>query len=119
MAVFAQMMLNGGGYGTLRVLAPETVAEFTRRQPGAGQRALGWDTPSRVSSAGAYFSSRSFGHTGYTGTSLWMDPESGVFVVLLTNRTYTEASARDILRLRAAIHAEAARAVTDRRVRRR
>src|SRR5690606_33150855 len=87
LAVFAQMMLNGGSYGTVRVLSPATVTEFTSRQPDAEQRALGWDTPSPASSAGAYFSVRSFGHTGYTGTSLWIDPEPGVFVVLLTNRT--------------------------------
>ena len=111
------MMLNGGRYGARSILSTETVDTFTRRQPGAEQRALGWDTPSRVSSAGAYFSARSFGHTGYTGTSLWMDPQSGLFVVLLTNRTYVKASARDILRLRAAVHDAAARAITDQPVR--
>jgi CubicO group peptidase (beta-lactamase class C family) len=95
------------------------VETFTRRQPGAEQRALGWDTPSPVSSAGDYFSARSYGHTGYTGTSLWIDPESGLFVVLLTNRTYPGASGGDILRLRAAVHDAAARAVTDRPARKR
>ena len=109
-AVFAQMMMNGGAYGTVRLLAPGTVQAFTRRQPGAEQRALGWDTPSRVSSAGGYFSSRSYGHTGYTGTSLWIDPAADLFVVLLTNRTYTKATGGEILRLRAAVHDAAARA---------
>jgi serine-type D-Ala-D-Ala carboxypeptidase len=119
LAVFAQMMLNGGRYGTLSLLSRSTVEEFTVRQEGAEQRAIGWDTPSRVSSAGAYFSSRSYGHTGYTGTSLWIDPQNELFVVLLTNRTYVEASGEEVLRLRAAVHDAAARAVTDRLVRRR
>lgn len=119
LAVFAQTLLNGGRHGTVRILSPATVDTFTRRQPGADQRALGWDTPSRVSSAGDFFSERSFGHTGYTGTSLWIDPENDLFVVLLTNRTYTEATARETLRFRAAVHDAAARALVDRTVRRR
>lgn len=85
LAVFAQMMLYGGGYGETRILEPETVARWTARQSPSSSRALGWDTPSRGSSAGRYFSPRSFGHTGFTGTSMWMDPRRGVFVVLLTN----------------------------------
>ena len=62
--------------------------EFTRRQeliPGSS-RALGWDTPSEGSSAGTMLSARSFGHTGFTGTSLWIDPERHVAIVLLSNR---------------------------------
>ncbi len=86
MAVFAQMMLNGGRYGDARILEPTTIARWTARQNPDASRALGWDTPSPPSSAGRYFSPRSFGHTGFTGTSVWMDPERGVFVVLLTNR---------------------------------
>jgi CubicO group peptidase (beta-lactamase class C family) len=86
LAVFAQMMLNGGTYGGVRLLRPETVVRWTARQPGGASRALGWDTPYRGSSAGRYFSARSFGHTGFTGTSIWMDHENGIWVVLLTNR---------------------------------
>ena len=119
LAVFAQMMLNGGDYGTARILSPGVVRAFTARQRGAEQRALGWDTPSPVSSAGDYFSARSFGHTGYTGTSLWIDPATELFVVLLTNRTYLKASGGEILRLRSAVHDAAARAVSDRTIRRR
>ena len=59
---------------------------ITRRQSPESSRALGWDTPSARSSAGDYFSARSFGHTGYTGTSLWIDPTQQLAVVLLTNR---------------------------------
>jgi len=85
-AVFSQMLLNGGEYGGVRLIQATTVARWTARQSNHSSRALGWDTPSEHSSAGRYFSPRSFGHTGFTGTSIWMDPERGVFVVLLTNR---------------------------------
>ncbi len=85
-AVFSQMMLNGGEYNGVRLIQPTTVARWTARQSNKSSRALGWDTPSENSSAGRFFSPRSFGHTGFTGTSIWMDPERGVFVVLLTNR---------------------------------
>jgi CubicO group peptidase (beta-lactamase class C family) len=85
-AVFCQMLLNGGHYGAANLIQPTTVARWTARQSNKSSRALGWDTPSDHSSAGKYFSPRSFGHTGFTGTSIWVDPERGVFVVLLTNR---------------------------------
>ena len=85
-AVFSQMLLNGGQYNGVRLIQPTTVARWTARQSNKSSRALGWDTPSDNSSAGHFFSPRSFGHTGFTGTSIWIDPERGVFVVLLTNR---------------------------------
>ena len=70
--------------------APALVREFTQRQgiPAGSTRALGWDTPSDsgYSSAGSRLSRQSFGHTGFTGTSIWMDPERDLFVILLTNR---------------------------------
>ncbi|MGZ8494029.1 MAG: serine hydrolase domain-containing protein, partial [Gemmatirosa sp.] len=80
LAVFAQMLLNGGSYGGVRVLAPQTIARWTAPQGPGASRALGWDTPTPNSSAGRFLSPRSFGHTGFTGTSLWVDPERGVFV---------------------------------------
>ena len=86
LAVFAQLMLNGGEYGGVRILQPGTIARWTAKQEPRSSRALGWDTPSRNSSAGRYFSPRSFGHTGFTGTSIWIDPERSLFVILLTNR---------------------------------
>jgi CubicO group peptidase (beta-lactamase class C family) len=90
LARFAQMMLNGGTLGGRRIVSRETVELFTRR---AGipdsDRALGWDTKSAEgSAAGTLFSSRSFGHTGFTGTSMWIDPERQLFVILLTNRVH-------------------------------
>jgi len=86
LAVFAQMLLNGGEYGGVRIVHPETVARWTARQGKTSSRALGWDTPSKGSSSGHFFSPRSFGHTGFTGTSIWIDPERSLFVILLTNR---------------------------------
>ncbi|HEY1265370.1 MAG TPA: serine hydrolase domain-containing protein, partial [Terriglobales bacterium] len=81
-AVFSHCMLNGGR----PILRAETVATFIRRQesPAGTSRALGWDTPSAPSQSGKYFSPRAFGHLGYTGTSLWIDPERELAVVLLT-----------------------------------
>jgi CubicO group peptidase (beta-lactamase class C family) len=86
LAVFAQMILNGGHYGGRRIVREETVRAFTQRASTASTRALGWDTPGPESSAGEYFTTNSFGHTGNTGTSLWIDAERDLFVVLLTNR---------------------------------
>ncbi|MDB4878752.1 MAG: beta-lactamase [Gemmatimonadetes bacterium] len=86
LAVFAQLMLGGGTYGDVRIVSPQAIARWTSRQGVVGSRALGWDTPAPQSSAGRFFSPRSFGHTGFTGTSIWMDPERGLFVVLLMNR---------------------------------
>jgi CubicO group peptidase (beta-lactamase class C family)/beta-glucosidase-like glycosyl hydrolase len=113
LAVFAQTMLNRGVYGPIRILADSTVRQFTERQPDADTRALGWDTPADRSSAGIYFSRRSVGHTGYTGTSIWLDPEQDLFVVLLTNRTFTEASATAVLDFRRAVHDAVARAIVE------
>ncbi len=94
LATFAQMMLNGGEYNGVRILRASTIARWTAPQT-RWARALGWQSPSPGASAGRYFSPRSFGHTGFTGTSIWMDPERGVFVVLLTNRVHpTRANMR-------------------------
>src|SRR5207253_577455 len=102
---FAAMLLNGGAWDTLQLIRAETVAEFTTRQnlPPGSTRALGWDTPSDsgYSSAGAKLSRRSFGHTGYTGTSLWMDPDRDLFIILLTNRVHPTRENTAILRVRA------------------
>ena len=86
LAVFAQMLLNYGEYNGVRLLRSEEVAVWTARQRPGSSRALGWDTPSGASSSGHYADPRTFGHTGYTGTSIWIDPERGLFIVLLTNR---------------------------------
>ncbi len=86
MAVFAQMLLGGGEIAGRRLLDDGIVRTFTTRQGEGSSRALGWDTPAPGSSAGDWFTARSFGHTGFTGTSLWVDPERDLFLVILSNR---------------------------------
>jgi CubicO group peptidase (beta-lactamase class C family) len=103
LAVFAQMLLNGGEYGGARILRPETLARWTAPQDPGSSRALGWDTPSGRSSAGRFFGPRSFGHTGFTGTSLWIDPERGLFTILLTNRVHTGGDNQRHVPLRRAV----------------
>lgn len=102
LAKFAHAMLNGGR----PILRSETVALFTRREPApAGtSRALGWDTPSAPSQTGKYFSPQSFGHLGYTGTSLWIDPVRQISIALLTNRTWPDCSNQAIKQVRPAFH---------------
>ena len=87
LAVFAQMLLDGGEYGGTRIFKPSTVALFTTRAKGT--RALGWDTCDSAkvrNTCGRYMSARAFGHTGFTGTSLWIDPDRAMFTLILTNR---------------------------------
>jgi len=110
LAKFAQMMLRHGGTGArghggtgtrARIVDSATVAEFTRVQDSAfSSRALGWDTPSQGSSAGTRLSPRAFGHTGFTGTSLWIDPGQDLFVILLTNRVHPTRQNEQILEVR-------------------
>jgi CubicO group peptidase (beta-lactamase class C family) len=102
LARFAHAML-GGGHPILR---PETVALFTRREtaPAGTSRALGWDTPSGHSQSGRYFSAQAYGHLGYTGTSLWIDPVRELSVVLLTNRTWPDCSNWAIKQVRPKFH---------------
>jgi CubicO group peptidase (beta-lactamase class C family) len=114
LARFARMLLNGGKLEGSRLVSSETVDLFTRRAGVPGStRALGWDTPSNgkdprssipgeagYSSAGSLFSDRSFGHTGFTGTSMWIDPEQDLFVILLTNRVHPTRDNRKISRVR-------------------
>ena len=99
LAVFAHCMLQNGR----PILRPETVKLFTRRHS-AGLRPLGWDIPSAPSQSGRYFSPRSFGHLGYTGTSLWIGPERQLAVVLLTNRTWPDKQSQLIKQVRPLFH---------------
>ena len=104
-AIFAQMILNGGIYAHHRLLTRATIQEFTARAAiGDAARTLGWDVVTQPSSSGHYFSSSSFGHTGFTGTSLWIDPERGLFVILLTNRVNPTRANEQIRQLRPAVH---------------
>ena len=100
LATFAQMMLSGGSFAGTRIIGPRTLARWTAPQDLGASRALGWDTMAPTSSAGRFFSPRSFGHTGYTGTSMWMDPERALFVIILTNRVNSRGEATRHTRLR-------------------
>jgi CubicO group peptidase (beta-lactamase class C family) len=81
------------------------IREFTRRHAiGASARALGWDVPTEPSSTGRAFSPHSFGHLGYTGVSLWVDPEKKLFVILLTNRVHPTAANDKIREVRPVVH---------------
>ena len=137
LAVFVQMMLDRGVAGPCRadavsglpchrprsspvaVFGPGWVDRITRRQSPESSRALGWDTPSGRSSAGDWFSARSFGHTGYTGTSIWIDPTLDLGVVLLTNRVNPTRENAKHVPLRRRVHDLAARAIIDTPPRRR
>jgi CubicO group peptidase (beta-lactamase class C family) len=102
LARFAHAMLQGGR----PILRPETVALFTHREsaPAGTSRALGWDTPSTPSQSGKYFGPASYGHLGYTGTSLWIDPDRQLSITLLTNRTWPDCSNQAIKQIRPRFH---------------
>ena len=107
LAIFCQMYLNKGLYVSKKILAAETIELFTSRQNiiDGSTRALGWDTRSQQKSmAGDYMSMRAFGHSGFTGTSIWIDPENQVFVVFLTNRVYPTRENRKISGVRPIVH---------------
>jgi serine-type D-Ala-D-Ala carboxypeptidase len=97
-----------------QLFQPETVRLFAMRQaePQGTTRALGWDTPSDPSSSGRHFSPRSIGHLGYAGTSLWIDPERRLAVVLLTNRTWPDRANKAIQEVRPAFHDAVAEGIT-------
>ena len=104
---------GGSDMARIDVPAPATVALFTARAAPSSSRALGWDTPSGRSSAGRFFGGGAFGHTGFTGTSLWVDPELDVFVVLLTNRVNPTRANQKHIALRRAVHDAVATSVRD------
>jgi CubicO group peptidase (beta-lactamase class C family) len=101
---FAAMLASGGALDGVRILKPETIDTFAARQ--TGTRALGWETPDPrgVGPVGTALSERAFGHTGFTGTSLWVDPENGTWAVLLSNRVYDSHVPNRIQRLRRTVH---------------
>ena len=113
LAIYAQTLLNGGSYGARRVWSPRTVRVFAASQGLPGGRGLGWDKPAPRSSAGDYISSSSFGHLGYTGTSLWIDPQRDLFVIILTNRTYDRGTSEQIYGVRQSVNTAAVRSITE------
>jgi CubicO group peptidase (beta-lactamase class C family) len=105
LAAFCQMLLNGGVYAHQRILKRATIAQFTAPEPLAnGTRTLGWVVPTEGSSSGHYFSPHSYGHTGFTGTSIWIDPDRQVFIVLLTNRVNPTRENHKIAEIRPVLH---------------
>jgi CubicO group peptidase (beta-lactamase class C family) len=105
LAVFAQMVLDGGVFGGKRILSPLTVERMTEIFPEVSPagRGLGWDLVSSYGTVrGDLFDTTSFGHTGYTGTSIWIDPDTKTAVVFLTNRVHPDDSG-DIVSLRSRI----------------
>jgi CubicO group peptidase (beta-lactamase class C family) len=116
LSVFAQMMLNGGEYQGTRFIKESTVELFTKRTASRGTRALGWDTCGHQGSCGKYLGEEAYGHTGFTGTSIWIDPDHEMFVILLTNRVHAPRAKRPatvIGDVRADLSDAAALAVTD------
>ncbi|HWW76565.1 MAG TPA: serine hydrolase, partial [Pyrinomonadaceae bacterium] len=116
LAVFCQMILNGGELGGTRILSPLGVAEMTRPRQvteDGGARGLGWDVNTSFSSnRGDLFPAGSFGHTGFTGTSIWIDPASETFVVFLSNRVHPDGKG-DVGPLRGRVANIVAASVTD------
>jgi len=109
------MLLNKGQYGEQRVFNESTVELFTKRQDlvKGSDRAPGWGTPGRKSSAGQYFSETSYGHTGFTGTSIWIDPEKNLIGILLTNRVHPTRDNRKLYEFRYKIYNLLQESVTD------
>jgi uncharacterized protein YbbC (DUF1343 family) len=116
LAIYCQMILNGGTYGGARILSPMTVAEMTRPRvvsSSGATRGLGWDINSSFSvNRGDLFPLGSFGHTGFTGTSIWIDPASEMFVVFLSNRVHPDGKG-DVASLRGRVATIVAASVTD------
>ena len=115
LAIFCQMFLNKGEYNGARILAPYSVERMISAQnlPTSQMRGIGWDINTSFSSnRGDLFPVGTFGHTGFTGTSLWLDPASETFVVLLTNRVHPNGKG-DVTRLRSFVASIVAGAITE------
>ena len=105
LATFSQLLLNGGIYAHQRLLSRSLINQFTKAvRVGDTSHALGWDVPSVNSQSGKYFSAKSYGHLGGTGTSIWIDPGKELFVILLTNRMHPAAENEKIKDVRPAVH---------------
>lgn len=110
LAVMMQLMLNKGTYGDITLYKPETVDAFTKRQSSLSRRGWGWDKPEpelgKGGSASKFAPKSTFGHTGFTGTCVWADPENQLVYVFLSNRVYPEAENNKLLEegIRTKIH---------------
>ncbi len=105
LVILLQMELNGGTYGGVRFIKEETIKQFTARQSEKSSRGIGWDTKTSDGSfSGKYTSEKTFLHTGFTGTSVVVDPEKKIIVVFLTNRVYPTRANSKLFRVRPAVH---------------
>ena len=108
----ARMYLGQGTLDNRRFIGAATIDTFTAVQDSTlSRRALGWETPNGTNSAGRLMTPRSFGHTGFTGTSFWVDRERGIFVILLSNRVNPTREHRGITAIRTAVADAVTRAV--------
>lgn len=100
LAKLLQMHLNKGDYGGYAYFQPETVEEFTKPHFLGNRRGLGWDKPSdKVNNTSKYSSDATFGHTGFTGTAVWVDPEEELIYIFLSNRTYPDAGNGKLIKM--------------------
>jgi beta-N-acetylhexosaminidase len=105
LAPFVRMLMQNGMLHGRRYISEATVGQFTQRSSSSSTRALGWDTRSvSGSSSGHYYSMKSFGHTGFTGTSIWIDPVANMAVIFLTNRVHPSRSNKALPRFRSVLH---------------
>lgn len=105
LAKILQMELNGGVYGGKRYVQSKTISEFIRQQSTQSSRGIGWDTRSNGNSfSGHYTAPTTFLHTGFTGTSVVIDPTKKLIIIMLTNRVYPSRSSSKIFRVRPAVH---------------
>ncbi len=112
LAALFQMLLQEGTYGGRRYLRPETIDEFTTRYPGEQRRALGFDMKqldeNQYQNLAEDASSRTFGHTGFTGTCVWADPVEDMVYVFLSNRTFPSAATNKLSKLKTRVRVQAA-----------
>ncbi len=115
LAILSQLLINKGNYKGQQYIYPETVDLFTKPQNmvAGSFRTLGWGIPSGNSSAGQYFSVNSIGHTGFTGTSIWIDPEKKLAGILLTNRVHPTRDNHKLYDFRYKIYDLLQKSVTD------
>ncbi len=104
-AAMGQLFLNNGIYNTSRLLKCRTARLAVQPyRPQISSRWLGWDAPTPDGSTGKYFSQESFGHLGFTGTSLWVDPQKELIVVFLSNRTHPDPAKNEMGEFRRELH---------------
>jgi CubicO group peptidase (beta-lactamase class C family) len=111
LAVYAQMLLGGGGFAGVSILSPDLLRSFTSPAGVDSRFALGWELARDNNSAAGAFAASAFGHTGFTGTSIWLDPERQLYVVLLTNRLNPNSREQRHVKLRRDVHTAVAAAL--------